>query len=141
MAELKYVQVFENNPKGLFIKLKANKPNENRVVTYKTLFDTGAEISGITQKVVEDLGLEKVKEIEMRDASGHVINVPTFDVIIVIPTEPSEFAFHIEVPLAVSTQREDILLGMNILNQCSFSLEKGENDYKLTLEIDTDQIS
>jgi predicted aspartyl protease len=138
MAELKYKQVFENNPKGLFIKLKAKNPDENRVVLYKTLFDTGAEISGITQKVVDELGLKKVKDIEMRDASGHVINVPTYYVDIVIPTKPNEFSFHVEVPLAVSTQSEDILLGMNILSQCSFSLEKRENDYKLTLEIETE---
>jgi len=138
MAELKYEQVFENNPKGLFIRVKAKKTDENRVVSYKTLFDTGAEISGITQKVVDDLGLKKVKDIEMRDASGHIINVPTYYVDIVIPTKPSEFSFHVEVPLAVSTQSEDILLGMNILSQCSFSLEKRENDYKLTLVIETD---
>jgi predicted aspartyl protease len=142
MAELKYEQIFENNPKGLFIKLKARKPGETREVTYKTLFDTGAEVSGVTQKVVDDLGLEKVKEVSMVDANGNNFMRPTYKVDFIIPTKPDTYDFcDIEVPLATSTQREDILLGMNVLSQCSFSLVKGGHDYKLVLEIDIDKIS
>lgn len=139
MPTLEYKKTFDTNPKGLFLKLKAKKPDGNRELNYKALFDTGAEISGITQKVVDDLGLEKVKIVEMRDASGHIEMVSTFYIDIIIPTNPSVFIFNrVEVPLMRSTQGEDILLGMNILSQCSFSLKKEIDCYTLSLEIDTD---
>lgn len=142
MPNLKYEQTFGSNPKGLFIKLKARKPGETREVIYKTLFDTGAEISGVTQKVVDDLGLEKIKEVSMVDANGNTFMRPTYKVDLRIPTKPSTYEFRgVEVPLAASTQGEDILLGMNILSQCSFSLVKADADYKLILEIYPEKIS
>lgn len=136
MGEFIFKKDFEKEPTGLFIKMKVRKDSEGREVTYKALVDTGAQISGISEKVVKDLKLAKVKEVEMGDANGKSFIRPTFLVDLIIPGEPQKFIFpHVEVPLAGSTQGEDILLGMNVLNKGSFQFENHDGIYSMTFKI------
>lgn len=136
MNEFIFKQEFAKEPSALFIKMSARKPSTELKRTYKALVDTGAQISGISEELVNDLALTKVKEVPMVDANGNTIMRPTFKVDLIIPGSPQEYCFlDVEVPLAGSTQGEKILLGMNILNKGSFCFDTLEDKYIMTFKI------
>ncbi len=136
MKEFVFRQEFTNAPSGLFVKMYARKPSQERRKMYKALVDTGLQITGISKRIVDEFSLEKVREVDMVDANGNTHKRPTFLVDLIIPGSPEEYSFiSVEAPLSTATQGEDILLGMNILKRGSFSFENLGEKYVMTFKI------
>ena len=112
------------------------------VPTYDSLFDTGAQCSLISPKVVEEVGLTSIGDIEITPASGTPIQSLRFRVRIDIPIS-SQFQTpdgkeqiettlrgvnNIEAALFPDNYRpasHDVLLGMDFLTCLHFTMFRG----------------
>ena len=96
----------------------------SKVPRYNALIDTGAGITSISEKVIEDLNLEKFSEKNIAGATGKG-SVDTFIICIGLLKNLTVREIRvlppIEAPKFVKTNFPfDILLGRDILCKCSF---------------------
>ncbi len=84
---------------------------------YNALWDTGASISGINKKVVDDLGLKKVNRILASSARGRRRMTDVYCCVIKI----SDALFYLPV-LMCNPSNADILIGMDIISRGDLAL-------------------
>ena len=95
------------------------------------LIDTGASISCIDVKIAEQMGLIARDFIPVLTPSG-VSNHFTYDITIVFPPELESKVFFVEVTGAdLSQQPFDILIGRDVLEQCTLIYNGWDNSFQL----------
>lgn len=123
------VFAFTHNPNKIIDKLltqcqacKAYNPYSTAIPEpakqYVALWDTGATLSAISKKVVDDLGLVPFKPGMVYHAGG---NQPTnlYKINILLP---SGLGFHTRTVMEAVLKDCDMLIGMDIISQGDFAL-------------------
>ncbi len=126
---------------GCFItKLEDDNQDPSKHNHFNALLDTGAQLSGITQKVVDELQLTPVSWVDISGVSG-VVNTPTYIVDIGIAVselshQPSG-VIQQSVMAKMFERRQvslldfgqnaqfDVLIGMDIIVACHVSIHTG----------------
>jgi hypothetical protein len=106
-------------------------------VTARGLIDTGTDITAVVPSIVQSLGLIASNTVQTQTPSGR-IQVSLYQVSLSIvytgPTrQPSFFRASLTVTdLPQNFPNEDVLLGMNVLNQLVFTLDGPTGQFHLT---------
>ena len=97
---------------------------------YKVLWDTGATESLISNKVIKELKLNKVGEVEVSTING-IIKTNRYECGLLlenhsksIKVNPAEFSYRKEC---------DVIIGMDIIQYGLFVLDKGKLDFTIDL--------
>ena len=118
------------NNQILFAVCVSKVPNQEKdLLTYQALFDTGAQMTMISEKVVQEVGLQPISDIDITPVSGKPIKTESYMARLDIPiaqnvvlpdgkvdSQPNLFGKEIEVAkLPYDPVNYDVLLGMDFI--------------------------
>lgn len=86
--------------------------------TTKALWDTGAETTLISSKIVSSLSLTPFDQIQIEGIGGLTID-NTYIVHIKLPNE--DFAFYVEATVSDYINDYDVIIGMDIISKMDFA--------------------
>ncbi|MCL2261071.1 MAG: retroviral-like aspartic protease family protein [Fibromonadales bacterium] len=109
---------------------EAINPKES-IMQFNALWDTGAEGSVISERVVQMLGLEPTGKARVHHANGESI-VNTYSVYILLP---NKVVFYIPMATEGVLTVTDVLIGMDIISRGDFTITAPENKTKLSFQI------
>ncbi len=110
---------------------------------FKALLDTGAQVTMISKRAAKQIGLRPIGKVSVQGVSGtNYHNNYLFQVAFVIPTGAQnageiELSVHIfykpveGAELSITGDQFDVLLGMDILSNCSLAIE-GSGTFSLS---------
>ncbi len=85
---------------------------------YKSLWDTGANRSAVSQKVVSDLGLETVAYMQNYTAGGMVLSSNHLVNLVL----PNGIEIASLIVSCCDIDGADVLIGMDVINKCDFAI-------------------
>jgi len=104
---------------------------------YKAVWDTGATITSISEKIVGELGLQPVGVKKVHYVNG-TDYVPNYYVDIALP---NKFIVPELIVVSGRCQEDDVLIGMDIINLGSFAISNFNNKTTFSFMIpSTDKI-
>jgi predicted aspartyl protease len=115
------------DPPAPFVQVTVRHPTTDQQVTLSAKLDTGADISGIPQRVVDDLELVALRSIYVEGYDNVCVPLATY--LITLQIADTRFR-HIEV---VPLPEELILLGRDVLNYFYARLNGPELTFDLSL--------
>ncbi len=95
-------------------------------VEFNALWDTGATNTGISNHVVDSLGLVPDGYVEARHAQGIAYDVPRFTVNLVLPS--NAMVLGVQVSQVELFGGIDVLLGMDIINLGDFAVTNNDQE-------------
>lgn len=98
------------DPPAPFVKVIVRHPTTGQQVTLPAKLDTGADISGIPQRVVDDLQLVALRSIPVEGYDNIRVQLSTY--LITLQVAGTRFRYLEVVPLP----EEHVLLGRDVLN-------------------------
>ena len=93
------------------------KPSHNK--QWKAMWDTGSTLSGITQEIVDLLGLTPIKKLTAHTSNGSVL-VDVYKVSLVLPN--NIMVGNVAVSCNNMDDDIDVLIGMNVIRLGDFAL-------------------
>lgn len=106
-----------------------DKPEQNK--QYVALWDTGATLSAISKKVVDELGLVPFKPGKVYHVGGfQSTNLYKINILL-----PSGLGFHTRTVMEAVLKDCDMLIGMDIISQGDFVLTNRDNKTVFSFQI------
>jgi len=130
----KYTQVFSANSSAIqtsciVFPLDA-QISRKRYYSENALWDTGAEISVISNKIVKELGLNPIGEGELGGIGGDSVS-SIYEIHLGLPS--GELIQDLLV-MSDDLQDHDILIGMDVISQCDLAITHPQDLMKFTYE-------
>ena len=125
------VQKYKVRQLGIFTDVKIspyiNETTSHRARSYKALWDTGSDLTGITHKVVDQLGLRAIHELPLMTAGGERMS-KIYAVNLILPNGLKKLIRAVECNMDDDI---DVLIGMDVITQGDFaiSFDEKENMY------------
>ena len=112
----------------------ASADNSERMDDAIALWDTGSEYCGVSQKVVQRLGLKVIGYQKTGYGDGTVKDEPVYAVCITFPLSGRRILVH---AAEFAAEGEDFILGMNVIGNGTFRIEPIEEGFRFTFSIET----
>ena len=129
-----YTQVYEDAQSSLktscIIFPQDTQTTGKRYYSDNALWDTGAEISVVSNKVVNELGLTAIGEGEIAGIGGDS-QVSVYEVHLGLPS--GELIQNLLV-MGDDLPDHDMLIGMDVISQCDFAISHPKKKTKFTFE-------
>ena len=101
------------------IGIIATRSDPRKSVRFKAIWDTGAELTVITERVVSECGLKESGKTELHGVHGSALT-PTYLVDIILPNKVK--VTEVTVAQAPLTGDADVLIGMDIIGLGDFAV-------------------
>jgi len=119
----------------VFLGVNLENPLTGESITVDGKIDTGAIVTVVPMHLIEEMGLEILGERYLATADGSSVRAV---VCICNVSISDEDAFEVAVH-AIKSQSNNVLIGMDILNQCDLALWHDYSDEKETIFFELQQ--
>ena len=119
---VRYGELINSPEKDLLVRNIKN----NKTITCKAVWDTGAEVSGITEELAKKLELESPKSIEIAGVGVNPQWYDSYKVVLIDPDLKSELGT-VEVAAVPTLGGPDFLVGMEIISKGDFAITNKDN--------------
>lgn len=119
----------------VFLGANLENPSTGESITVDAKIDTGAVVTVVPIHLIDGMGMEIIGERELATANGSRMRAIVCLCNVSLSDEDTfEMAIH-----AVKTETNNVLIGMDILNQCDFALWHDYRDGDETIYFELQQ--